>query len=163
MKKSSGELIRLFMLLVVLPLAAWCLGVGPTIAQWRKYRAEQSEVQILEAKESAPKTSTELHKDLLNSGDLLKAVFPRIEKNGIHVDLYVPYRTGTRGAITLTSAEIVLRGGYIPLLKAISVLEHDFPEISLRSAEFASTNNPHEKKPQLRVSLIVQQLTRNEP
>ena len=163
MKKNYGGLIRLFVLLVILPLAAWCLGVGPTIGQWRKYRAEQSEIRLLEAGGDRPESSPKLQEDLLNNGDLLKTVFPRIEKNGIHVDLYVPYRTETRGAITLRSAEVVLRGEYSSLLKVISALEHDVPQISLRSVEFASVNNLHEKKLQLRVSLIVQQLTHTEP
>lgn len=163
MKKNYRGLIRLFVLLVILPLGAWCLGVGPTVDQWRKYRAEQSEIRLLEAKGDRPKSSPKLQEDLLNNGDLLKIIFPRIEKNGIHVDLYVPYRTEIRGAITLRSAEIVLRGEYSSLLEVISALERDVPQISLRSAEFSSVNNLREKKLQLRVSLVVQQLTRTEP
>ena len=72
-------MVRLFVLLVILPLAAWCLGVGPTVGQWKKYRAEQSEIRLLEAKEDRPKSSPKLQEDLLNNGDLLKTVFPRIE------------------------------------------------------------------------------------
>ena len=153
----------MLVLLVMVPLLAWNLAVSRTVNQWRKYRAEQVQIRLLERMDNIPKTSATLYGDLLHSGDLLKAISPEIEANGLSVDLYVPYLTETQGAATLRSAEIVLRGRFIPLLKTIHALEHNVPQVSLRSVEFASTNNLREKEVQLRATLIVQQITHREP
>ena len=162
MKKEYGGLIRLLALFVIVPLLAYNLAVSRTVNQWRKYRADQSEIKLLERLDNAPQTSAILHNDLLHSGDLLKIISADIEANNLSVDLYVPYLTETRGVATLRSAEIVLRGGFIPLLKTINALEQNVPQVSLRSLEFASANNLREREVQLRATIVVQQITHRE-
>lgn len=61
------------------------------------------------------------------------------------MELYVPYLTQTRGSLALRSAEIVLRGEYIPLLQTISALERDVPQVTLRSVAFTSADDLREK------------------
>ena len=161
MKRKYGGLVRLAILLIIVPVA-WHLSISRTVDQWRKYRIGQSEIRLLEGMDNISGAMIELHNDLLNSGDILKALYPEIEANGLNVDLYVPYLTQTQGSTTLRSAEIVLRGEFISLLKIIRFLENDIPQVSLRSIEFASSNNPREKEKQLRATLIVQQITRRE-
>lgn len=154
--------MRLFALIIVLPLLAWNLGVSRNINQWRKYRVEQSEVKLLESMENVHNTSAKQHEDLLSNGDLLKVFFPEIEKNGLNVDLYIPYTTETRGNTLLRSAEIVLRGEFKSLLAAIHTLEQEITQVSLRSVEFTTANNLRDRETQLRATLIVQQIIRKE-
>lgn len=163
MKKNYGGLLRLFALLVLLPLTAWTLGIAPTVARWREYRSERTEVRRLQMAQDTLGTSLGLSRDLLDSGDLLKLAFPPLRSGNIQVELYVPYLTQTRGSLALRSAEIVLRGEYIPLLQTISALERDVPQVTLRSVAFTSADDLREKKRHLRVCLIVQQLTRFQP
>ena len=162
MIKRYEGVIKLSVLLIIVPLFAYKLGVSRTVSQWRKYRSDQSQIRLLESMDNVPKVSTTQHSDLLNSGDLLKIISPNIEKNGLSVDLYIPYLTDTSGITILRSAEIVLRGGFIPLLETIHALEHDIPQVSLRSLEFASSNNLREREMQLRATLTVQQITHRE-
>ena len=159
MRKKYKGLTHLLILLVIVPLFAWKWGVGGTLNRWRENRALQSQIKLLERIDNAPKAATALYGDLLNNGDLLKVISPYVEANGLSVDLYVPYLTETKGSATLRSAQIVLRGGFFPLLKAIDALEYEIPQVSLRSVEFVSYNNLREREMQLRATLIVQQIT----
>jgi len=159
MRKRYEGLIRLLVLLLIVPMVVWKLGISRTVYQWRQYHTEQSQIELLGSMDKAPQTTTILYRDLLNSGDLLKVISLDVEENDLSVDLYVPYLTEIRGTATLRSAQIVLRGSFFSLLKMIHALEHDIPQVSLRSVEFSSSNNLREKEIQLRATLFVQQMT----
>ena len=86
-----------------------------------------------------------------------------MESNGVRVDGYVPYLTDRRNDIVLKSAEIVLQGNFVPLLKTIHALEREIPQVSLRSVRFLSKTEPQKKGKKLQVHLIVQQISRTSP
>ena len=159
--------IRLFLLLIATPLIVWAMALRPTIAQWSAYRTERSQPRpTFEGTATDSLTTPQIpkwHEDILDNGEWLREVSHHMESNGVRVDGYVPYLTDRRNDIVLKSAEIVLQGNFVPLLKTIHALEREIPQVSLRSVRFLSKTEPQKKGKKLQVHLIVQQISRTSP
>ena len=159
--------IRLFLLLIATPLIVWAMALRPTIAQWSAYRTERSQTRPTFERTATDSLTTpqipKWHEDILDNGEWLREVSHHMESNGVRVDGYVPYLTDRRSDIVLKSAEIVLQGNFVPLLKTIHALEREIPQVSLRSVRFLSKTEPQKKGKKLQVHLIVQQISRTSP
>jgi len=157
-------LLYLTLLLVVTPLFVWRLALRETAATSRQYHREKSELAALQQMESAPEKSREAAIDLteqIESGLLLQSLVPLTEKHRVAIENYTPYVSERQGKLTIRTAEVVLSGGYIPLLRVVDAMEATQAGCRLISLSFHTVADRRTRTKELKAVLLIRQITQN--
>ena len=150
---------RLALLLVVLPAAVYRLSLGRTVALWGEvYRAERT-IAEAEAAPVQPDAAVVMLDtvELIAGGGLLELLERLDPDSSVRIVSYTPYLTRKGDDFTLRTAEIVLSGGFAPLLRTLDATERELSGCRLLSSEFKTIRRGRQTS--LLLTLVVQQLT----
>ena len=147
--------VRLVLLLVVLPAAVYRLSLGRTVALWGEVRRTERMLAEAEAAPVQPDASVVMLDtvELIAGGGLLEL----LERRDPDSVSYTPYLTRKGDDFTLCTAEIVLSGGFAPLLRTLDATERELSGCRLLSSEFKTIRRGRQTS--LLLTLVVQQLT----
>lgn len=151
--------VRLLLLLVVLPAAVYRLSLGRTVALWGEVRRAERTLAEAEAAPVQPDTPAAMLDtvELIAGGGLLELLERLGPDSSAEVVSYTPYRTREGDDFTLRTAEIVLSGGFVPLLRTLDAAERELSGCRLLSSGFKTVRRGRQTS--LQLTLIVQQLT----
>ena len=100
-------------------------------------------------------------KQVLNNGVLLERIGKEVESNGVKIVKYTPYLTREEGKLLVHTGELVLSGNFVSLLRVMHRVEIDEGLGRIVSVGFRLFRDRAKKERQLRMTLVVQQLTVN--
>ena len=152
----------LALLVVALPWMAWRFALHDTFAAWRECRRLERRLEALvPTAPTAPAArplwpSAVEAPELILSGGLLDSV-RRFAPAGVHATGYVPAVTLRQDGIEIRTAQLTLTGPFAELLRTVDALERCLPACRLRSAEWQTIVQPRTRRPQLVLTLYVQQ------
>ena len=151
--------VRLVLLLVVLPAVVYRLSLGRTVALWGEVRRAERTLAEAEAAPVQPDTSAAMLDtvELIAGGGLLELLERLGPDSSAEVVSYTPYLTREGDDFTLRTAEIVLSGGFVPLLRTLDAAERELSGCRLLSSGFKTVRRGRQTS--LQFTLIVQQLT----
>lgn len=151
--------VRLVLLLVVLPAAVYRLSLGRTVALWGEVCRAERTIAEAEAAPVQPDTPAAMLDtvELIAGGGLLELLERLGPDSSAEVVSYTPYRTREGDDFTLRTAEIVLSGDFVPLLRTLDATEREFSGCRLLSSEFKTIRRGRQTS--LQLTLVVQQLT----
>ena len=151
--------VRLVLLLIVLPAAVYRLSLGRTVALWGEVRRAERTLAEAEAAPVQPDTPAALLDtvELIAGGGLLELLERLGPDSSAEVVSYTPYRTREGDDFTLRTAEIVLSGDFVPLLRTLDAAERELSGCRLLSSEFKTVRRGRQTS--LQLTLVVQQLT----
>ena len=162
-KKQHREFIRLAGMVILLPLIAWLLGFRQTVAMWREYRNRQTEVERLRLSDADKQTGLSQegigYRQILNNAFLLERLSETAKENRVTTIKYRPYLTREEGKLRIYTGELMLSGGFISLLKVMHHIEQDKELGKIVCSEFEVIEDRTKKEKQLRMTLVIQQLT----
>ena len=149
--------VRLVLLLVVLPAAVYRLSLGRTVALWGEVR--RTERMRAAAAPVQPDASVVMLDtvELIAGGGLLELLERLDPDSSVRIVSYTPYLTRKGDDFTLCTAEIVLSGGFAPLLRTLDATERELSGCRLLSSEFKTIRRGRQTS--LLLTLVVQQLT----
>lgn len=153
--------LHLGLLLVVLPLAVYSLAFGKTIQKYIGYRNEQKMLTALEISTTStdrPETILFSNENLVQTGLLLHRLSETLLRYGVTVEKYTPYTFDGGNQILLHTAELVLQGDYIDLVRVIEYVQENLPECKLLSVHFKSEKIQSSNERRLKVTLLLQQI-----
>lgn len=150
----------LALLVVALPWMAWRFALSDTFGAWRECRRLERRLEALAP--TTPATGASVPSavgvpELILSGGLLDSV-RRFAPADVHATGYVPAVTLRQDGIEIRTAQLTLTGPFAELLRTVDALERRLPACRLRSAEWQTTAQPRTRRPQLVLTLYVQQL-----
>lgn len=150
---------RLILLLVVLPAAVYRLSLGRTVALWSEVcRAERTLAEAESAPVQLDTPAAMLDTvELIAGGGLLELLERLDPDSSVRIVSYTPYLTREGDDFTLRTAEIVLSGGFVPLLRTLDATERELSGCRLLSSEFKTIRRGRQTS--LLLPLVVQQLT----
>lgn len=151
--------VRLVLLLVVLPAVVYRLSLERTVALWGEVRRAERTLAETEAAPVQPDASVVMLDtvELIAGGGLLELLERLGPDSSAEVVSYTPYRTREGDDFTLRTAEIVLSGDFVPLLRTLDATEREFSGCRLLSSEFKTIRRGRQTS--LQLTLVVQQLT----
>ena len=146
--------VRLVLLLVVLPAAVYRLSLGRTVALWSEVCRAERTLAEAESAPVQPDTPAAMLDtvELIAGGGLLDLLERHDPDSSVRIVSYTPYLTRKGDDFTLRTAEIVLSGGFVPLLRTL-----DAAGCRLLSSEFKTLRRGRQTS--LLLTLVVQQLT----
>lgn len=153
--------MRLVLLLVVLPAAVYRLSLGRTVALWGEVRrAERTLAEIAPVQTDMPAAMLDTVELIAGGGllDLLERLDP---DSSVRIVSYTPYLTREGDDFTLRTAEIVLSGGFVPLLRTLGAAERELSGCRLLSSGFKTLRRGRQTS--LQLTLVIQQLTDKRP
>ena len=145
--------VRLVLLLVVLPAAVYRLSLGRTVALWGEVRRTERTLAETDSASIQPDASVEL----IAGGGLLDLLERLDPDSSVRIVSYTPYLTRKGDDFTLRTAEIVLSGGFVPLLRILDATERELSGCRLLSSGFKTLRRGRQTS--LLLTLVVQQLT----
>mgnify|MGYP005773538931 CR=1 FL=1 len=154
-----GGVSYLLLLIVVLPLAVWRLSLARTFDRWQEIRRSERTIATLSADSSAIETirfrfdTTEL----IAGGGLLDRINRYTTGMGVSVVRYTPYLTRSDEEFALRTAEVILSGRFVSLVRTLDRIEREIPSCKVVSTAFQTVKRRQEKR--LQLILLVQQLT----
>ncbi|MGN0043805.1 hypothetical protein [Alistipes indistinctus] len=151
--------VRLVLLLVVLPAVVYRLSLGRTIALWGEVRRAERTLAEADSAPIQPDTPAAMLDtvELIAGGGLLELLERLGPDSSAEVVSYTPYRTREGDDFTLRTAEIVLSGDFVPLLRTLDAAERELSGCRLLSSEFKTVRRGRQTS--LQLTLVVQQLT----
>lgn len=162
-RRQYREFLKLAGMIVCVPLVAWWFGFRQTISMWRECRARQDELRLLHRKNSGQPVAfygeNVSAREVLNNGVLLERLSEVMKKNGVRTVRYTPYLTREEGSLQIHTGELVLSGGFIPLLKVADRMERDGALGKMVGCGFRMVPDRAKKEKQLCMTLVIQQLT----
>lgn len=152
-------LVRLVVLLVVLPGAAWLSALRESCAVWRDCRRldralAATDFRAAGAEQAEPFSAA--CPELILSGGLLDSV-RRYAPSDVRTTGYLPVVTLREAGICVHTAQITLTGTHADLLRTLHRLEQRLTTCRVRSAEWRTTLRPRTRQRQLLLTLYVQQ------
>ena len=145
--------VRLVLLLVVLPAVVYRLSLGRTVALWGEVRRTERTLAEAEAAPVQPDASVVM----LAGGGLLDLLERLDPDSSVRIVSYTPYLTRKGDDFTLRTAEIVLSGDFVPLLRTLDATERELSGCRLLSSGFKTVRRGRQTS--LQLTLVVQQLT----
>ena len=163
--KEHRGLLKLVGIVVMVPLVAWFFGFRQTVRLWRECELRQETISRLSVNEPGKVTRLPENevtgKQVLNNGVLLERIGKEVESNGVKIVKYTPYLTREEGKLLVHTGELVLSGNFVSLLRVMHRVEIDEGLGRIVSVGFRLFRDRAKKECQLRMTLIVQQLTVN--
>ena len=160
--KQHKGFLQLVGVIIIVPLVAWVFGFRQTVKLWRECNVRQETISRLSGSHSG--VGSELPgnvsgKQILNNGVLLGQLERPIRDNGVKMVKYTPYLTREEGKLQVHTGELVLSGSYTSLLRVMHCVEKEGLPGKIVSAGFRLFDDRARKERQLRMTLVVQQLT----
>ena len=156
-------LLKLVGMIVTVPLVAWFFGFRQTVGIWRECKARQATIDRLSASESGSTTrlpgNEVTGKQVLNNGIILQRIEESVENNGVKIVKYTPYLTREEGRLRVHTGELVLSGSFVSLLRVMHHVETGEGLGRIVSTGFRLFRDRAKKERQLRMTLVIQQLT----
>lgn len=151
--------VRLVLLLVVLPAVVYRLSLERTVALWGEVRRAERTLAEAESAPVQPDTPAAMLDtvELIAGGGLLELLERLDSDSSAEVVSYTPYLTREGDDFTLRTAEIVLSGDFVPLLRTLDAAERELSGCRLLSSEFKTVRRGRQTS--LQLTFIVQQLT----
>lgn len=151
--------VRLVLLLVVLPAAVYRLSLGRTVALWGEVCRAERTIAKADSASIQPDTPAAMLDtvELIAGGGLLELLERLGPDSSAEVVSYTPYRTRKGDDFTLRTAEIVLSGDFVPLLRILDATERELSGCRLLSSGFKTLRRGRQTS--LLLTLVVQQLT----
>ena len=151
--------VRLVLLLVVLPAVVYRLSLGRTVALWGEVCRAERTLAEADSASIQPDTPAAMldTEELIAGGGLLELLERLGPDSSAEVVSYTPYRTREGDDFTLRTAEIVLSGDFVPLLRTLDAAERELSGCRLLSSEFKTVRRGRQTS--LQLTLVVQQLT----
>ncbi len=163
--KEHRGLLKLVGIVVMVPLVAWFFGFHQTVRLWRECELRQETISRLSVNEPGKVTRLPENevtgKQVLNNGVLLERIGKEVESNGVKIVKYTPYLTREEGKLLVHTGELVLSGNFVSLLRVMHRVEIDEGLGRIVSVGFRLFRDRAKKERQLRMTLVVQQLTVN--
>ena len=155
--------VRLVLLLVVLPAAVYRLSLGRTVALWGEVCRAERTIAEAETASIQPDTPAAMLDtvELIAGGNLLDLLERLVPDSSVRVVSYTPYLTREGDDFTLRTAEIVLSGGFVPLLQTLGAAERELSGCRLVSSGFKTLRRG--RRTSLQLTLVIQQLTDKRP
>ncbi|WP_099293135.1 MULTISPECIES: hypothetical protein [unclassified Butyricimonas] len=161
--KEHRGLLKLVGIVVMVPLVAWFFGFRQTVQLWRECESRQETISRLSVNEPGKVTCLPENevtgKQVLNNGVLLERIGKEVESNGVKIVKYTPYLTREEGRLLVHTGELVLSGNFVSLLRVMHRVEIDEGLGRIVSVGFRLFRDRAKKERQLRMTLVVQQLT----
>lgn len=153
-----GGIVRLALLLIVLPVAVYRFSLGRTVALWGEVREGERIIEAAEAgnERNAPAAVLDTAERIAGGG-LLDSLSRFLAGGEVAVVRYTPFLTRDGDDFALRTAEIVLSGGFAPLVRTLERLERCLPDGRFLSAELKTVRRGRQTS--LQLTLVVQQLT----
>ena len=150
---------RLVLLLVVLPAAVYRLSLGRTVALWGEVCRAERTIAEADSASIQPDTPAAMLDtvELIAGGSLLELLERLGPDSSVRIVSYTPYLTREGDDFTLRTAEIVLSGGFVPLLRTLDAAERKLSGCRLLSSGFKTLRRGRQTS--LQLTLVVQQLT----
>ncbi len=150
---------RLILLLVVVPCVAYCFAFARTRTLWKEVRqAEQEIAQAMRGADLSSVPSVGLDSvELIANGGVLEKMKLWTHDEEIKIVRYTPYITQEGEDFILRTAEVILSGTFIPLLRALNDMEQHLGQCRFLSSEFRIVRRG--KQTSLQLIIIIQQLT----
>jgi hypothetical protein len=171
MKYISGYagLLKLVGLLLLLPLVVYAAGIKRTIDLNRTVKEQVVRIETARV-DTVQKTEipvdivvrTEADGSGVKSGAILYRAAPLLEQNGVATERYTPYLLYRTSDIELYAGELLLSGGFIPLVCLLDEWEKQKEEGQIVSAGFRTVVHPQSRKKQLQMTVVFQQATQTE-
>jgi|GEM_PF-982244 len=96
--------------------------------------------------------------EYIRSGLLIERLLPAMEAAGVAVVKYSPFITSSEGGLNIHTAELLLSGGFVPMVRVVDDLEKQVPGCKLVSVNFHSIRRQYNRPARLEASLVVQQI-----
>ena len=96
--------------------------------------------------------------EYIRSGLLIERLLPAMEAAGVAVVKYSPCITSSEGGLSVHTAELLLSGGFVPMVRVVDNLEKQLPGCKLVSVNFHSIRRQYNRPARLEASLVVQQI-----
>lgn len=159
MKTYSG-IVKLVCLLVLAPLVIWKLGIGNTCNLYKeKQKAEALSQKAPEPiKDSGQALFSVASAPLLSNGNLLQLFTDSLAANRVKVVSYTPEMIDSEGNYQLYCGKLLLAGGYIDLVKVISILESATLPLKIVSASFEHDDKKRDASPDVSLHLLIEQI-----
>lgn len=138
MKYYNG-IIRIIALIILTPIVLGKCTFSKTFQLYRDYQYLQSQEKQLEQTASSKPmlTSTRLHNEnLISNGQLVELMSRACEENSVSVKQYEPRLLDREGNYKLYTANMVLTGNYISLVKILRYWEDNMLPVKIRSLQF---------------------------
>lgn len=150
--------VRLVLLLVVLPAVVYRLSLERTVALWGEVRRAERTLAESATTPVQPATPVAMLDtvELIAGGGLLDLLERLDPDSSVRIVSYTPYLTREGDDFTLRTAEIVLSGGFVPLLRTLDAAERELSGCRLLSSEFKTIRRGRQTS--LQLTLVVQQL-----
>jgi hypothetical protein len=161
MSRYKG-LLLLVGLVVIVPWVVWNIAIGGTVRLARESKRMEREIAQLEGdrRERPAGGTVEVAGGAeLASGNVIADIMGCDAGRRCSVVSYTPYVTQSEGTFEVHTAELTLSGGYADLLRLTERAERQAPSCRLVSAVFRSVKQRQRQPAQLRVTLILQQIT----
>ena len=149
----------LTLLLLALPGAAWRLALHDTLTAWRECRRLERRLENLDAMPATPGSEFRPANgtpEAILSGGLLDTL-RRMAPPSVTAAGYLPVVTLREEGIEVHTARVTLTGPFHDLLRTVEALERDLAACRLRTAEWQSVAQPRTRRPQLVLTLYIQQ------
>ena len=99
--------------------------------------------------------------EYIRSGLLIERLLPTMEAARVTVVKYSPCVTSFEGGLNIHTAELLISGGFVPMVRVIDNLEKRLPGCKLVSVNFRSIRRQYNRPARLEASLVVQQIVFN--
>lgn len=138
MRYYSG-IIKLAALIVIMPLVLGKCTFSKTVQLYNDYR----HIQTLEEQLPNMASSQSIlalvpisDENLISNGRLVELISPACEENSVSVKQYEPRLLDREGEYKLYTANLILSGNYIDLVKTLKYWEDNIQSIKISSLQF---------------------------
>lgn len=138
MRYYSG-IIKIAALLILMPIVLGKCTFSKTFQLYNDYRHVQSlEEQLVRTASGKPiATPAPLHNEnLISNGRLVELISHVCEENSVSVKQYEPQLLDREGDYKLYTANLILSGNYVDLVKTLQYWEDNIPSIKISSLKF---------------------------
>lgn len=164
MNKYKGVLY-LIGLLVIVPWFVYSIAISDTVRANRELKMMGQEIAHLQSRRRQGNTVgagvIADSKYGLQGGDIIPRLMDCVSGVRCMVVEYTPFITESRDGLVVHTAELVLDGAYADLVRLIERAETELSTCRLVSVSFKRVKQRQRKQPQLNVTLILQQITKN--
>lgn len=155
LKKYSG-MVHLILLFVASLWIIWQMSLRKTVHAIHSIGLldEQIDQMAVGGGDVADTNRMVVDSNILVSGELLNRIAP------VSVERYSPYITAQVNGVKVVTAEAVIAGDYISMVRLIEKLECDVDECKVVSTTFSTVNIRERPDIYLNCLIVVQQITK---
>ena len=157
---------KLLALIVGLPLVAYSAGIGRTVELRRTVHEQADRIEQTRHTNTEPSAALEespvrAETTAIKDGRFLHLVSGRNGRAEVLTERYTPYQIRQEADAELYAGELVLSGDFRSLTRLLADIESHYTG-NIVSVEYRITEQPPQRRKKLLMTLIVQQITREE-